>query len=514
MPVADLVIRGARVWQGWRGDVFVVGDTIRRQAEVGARTRVIDADGRSLLPGFQDAHVHPPFGGLHHNRVWLNDAHSIEEYLALIADAPGDGWVTGGGWSMPVFPGGTPRKELLDAVVADRPVFLFNADLHGAWVNSLALRLAGITSSTPDPAYGRIERDPDGSPSGTLHEGAAYWFNDHVVPAPSQQEWQAAILSAQAHLHSLGITGWQDAWVTPATQTAYEALAAQDRLAGRVVGALWWDRHRGLEQIEDLLERRHTSRQFRTTTVKLMLDGVLENRTGALLEPYCCTQDQTGLSFIDPSVLNEAVRLLDSHGFQVHMHAIGDRAVRMGLDAIEAAGGGGRNRHHIAHLQVVHPDDLPRFGHLAVTANCQMLWAYADDQMRELTVPGLGERRGRWQYPFRSLASVTRLAGGSDWPVSSANPLAQIQVALTRREPGADNAPLNAEQAIDRTTALTAFTAGSAFVNHDDLAGRIAEGMRADLVLLGADLATVADDALAEVPVDLTIAAGHVVHER
>lgn len=500
---ADLVIRTAR------GEVAVVGDTIRTGAEVGPGTRVIEAGDRTLLPGFQDAHVHTPFAGLNLNRVWLNDAQTVDEYLDLVAAAPGSGWITGGGWSMPAFPGGTPRKELLDAVVPDRPVFLFNRDVHGAWLNSRALELAGITANSPDPVDGRIERDPDGSPTGCLHEGAAYWVNDHVVPPPSQAEWEDAIRTGQRHLHALGITGWQDAWVTPATQAAYESL----ELTGRVVGALWWDRHRGLDQIEELVARRVTTGNFHATTVKIMLDGVLENRTGALLEPYCCG-DGAGLSFIDPVLLREAVTALDRHGFQVHMHAIGDRAVRMGLDAVEAAGGAHRNRHHIAHLQVVHPDDIARFGQLGVTANCQMLWACRDDQMRELTMPLLGDTRSEWQYPFASLARVTRLAAGSDWPVSTANPLEQIQVALTRVEPGADDQPLVGEQAIDRRTAIAAFTTGSAFVNSDERAGRIADGMRADLVLLGADLAHVADHDLWQVPVDVTIAAGAVVHER
>lgn len=499
---ADLVIRAANA------TVTVVGDTIRSDAEVGPNTRVIEA-ATTVLPGFQDAHVHTPFAGLNLNRVWLNDAETVDEYLDLIAAAPGDGWITGGGWSMTAFPGGTPTRQTLDAVAPDRPVFLFNRDVHGAWLNSRALELAGITASTPDPPDGRIERDADGIPTGCLHEGAAYWVNEHVVPPPTQSEWEAAILTGQAHLHSLGITGWQDAWVTPATQAAYEALD----LPGRVVGALWWDRHRGLEQIEELIQRRRVTGTFHATTVKIMLDGVLENRTGALLEPYCCGQG-SGLNFMAPDLLAAAVTELDRIGFQVHMHAIGDRAVRMGLDAIEAAGGAHRNRHHIAHLQVVHPDDIPRFGQLGVTANCQMLWACTDDQMRELTLPVLGALRSSWQYPFASLAGVTRLAAGSDWPVSSANPLEQIQVALTRVEPGRKDDPLVAEQALDRAVAFEAFTTGSAYVNGDERGGRIADGMRADLVLLGADLQHVSDDELWQVPVDLTVAGGQVVYER
>ena len=332
---------------------------------------------------------------------------------------PESAWITGGGWSMTAFPGGLPRKQDLDAIVPDRPVFLFNRDVHGAWLNSAALAAAGITADTPDPADGRIERDPAGDPTGALHEGAAYWVNEHVVPRPSPAEWEAAIRTGQEHLHSLGITGWQDAWVTPETQRAYRSLADSGELTARVVGALWWDRHRGLEQIDELLERsRFGAPGFHPTTVKIMLDGVLENFTGALLEPYCdgCGghTDNRGLAFIDTDILDRAVTVLDAAGMQVHMHAIGDRAVRMALDAVataRAANGMTDTRHHVAHLQVVHPEDIPRFATLGVTANCQMYWASTDPQMSELTIPYLGRERAGMQYPFASLQRSARA-----WP--------------------------------------------------------------------------------------------------
>jgi predicted amidohydrolase YtcJ len=520
---AELVITAANLWGVGKGDIGVRDGRIV-PAEVGPDTEVIDGRGKTVVPGFQDAHVHTPFAGLNRLRVWLNDADTREDYLRIIADhAAGnkDGWITGGGWSMPQFPGGTPRKEDLDAIVPDRPVFLFNRDVHGAWLNSKALELAGITAGTPDPPHGRVERDPlTGEPTGTLHEGAAYWVNEHVVPTPTRGQWEAAILEGQRHLHSLGITGWQDAWVTPATQAAYIALAEQGQLSARVVGALWWDRNRGLEQIDDLLARRERSAPgFHPTTVKIMLDGVLENYTGALLEPYCdgCGghTDNTGLSFIDPELLSAAVTRLDASGFQVHMHAIGDRAVRMGLDAVQAARtANGRNdhRHHIAHLQLVHPDDIGRFAQLEVTANCQMYWASTDEQMEELTIPFLGPERADLQYPFASLvAAGTRLAMGSDWSVSSANPLVQMEVGITRLDPGnRDGVAFLPSQCIDLGTAMTAFTSGSAFVNHDDEAGTLRAGSRADLVMLGAKLESARS--LADVPIELTVAAGRIVH--
>jgi len=323
--------------------------------------------------------------------------------------------------------------------------------------------------------------------------------------------------------------------VTPATLEAYRSLAAGGRLTGRVVGALWWDRHRGLEQIVDLQAQRERASGaavsagsgvsgFFPTTVKIMTDGVLENYTGALLEPYCdgCGghTDNHGLSFVDRDELAAAVTELDAVGFQVHMHAIGDRAVRNALDAVEAAQrANGRNdhRHHIAHIQVVQPEDVPRFGELGVVANCQTYWAKSDPQMDELTVPFLGRDRADIQYPFESIrAAGARLCMGSDWSVTTADPLEQLEVAVTRAERG--GAAFLPEQRLALDAAVDAFTAGSAYVNHDHDGGALAVGMRADLALLSIDVfaggyVSAAGAPLADASVELTVASGRVVHD-
>ncbi|MER6615655.1 amidohydrolase [Streptomyces xantholiticus] len=551
---ADLVLTGARVRLGrrrWAGAVAVRGGRIAALGEdfssvrdlIGPRTRVLESPGGLVVPGFQDSHVHAPFAGLDRRRLALHDARGrsacLEAIYTYAQRHRSDPWIVGGGWAAEHFPNGCPRKEDLDAVVPDRPVFLFNGDLHGAWLNSRALEMAGITKNTPDPVDGRIERDPvTGEPLGTLQEGAAYWVNDRFVPQPGQEEWEAAILNAQSHLHSLGITGWQDAWVTPATQTAYESLAVQGRLTARVVGALWWDRNRGMEQLPELLERRehglavaspiaHLGSGFLPTSVKIMTDGVLENFTGALLEPYCdgCGghSDQRGITYLDRDLLAAAVTELDAQGFQVHFHAIGDRAVRESLDAISIArSSNGRNdkRHHIAHVQVVHPDDVKRFSALEVIANCQTFWAQSASERDGLTIPFLGAERAGLQFPFAALlASGSRLAMGSDWAVTTANPLEQLEVAVTRTSPQDRNSPpFLPAQRINLDDALDAFTAGSAYVNHDDQAGQIAVGSRADLVLLDTDIfapgfVTDRGAPLSDARVQLTLAAGSVVYD-
>jgi predicted amidohydrolase YtcJ len=495
----------------------------------------VDLGGGTLLPGFIDAHVHPVFAGDGLVRCDLSGVIVASEYLDIIAAYaaahPEAEWITGGGWSMEAFPGGVPTKGVLDAVVSDRPVFLPNRDGHGAWVNSRALELAGIDASTPDPADGRIERDADGSPSGALQEGAQYLVS-RLIPETTVDDWYDGLLAAQRYLLSLGITGWQDAIVgshpgTPDPIDAYLRAASAGTLAANVVGALWWDRERGIEQVAELVERRRQGQagRFRATSVKMMLDGVAENHTAAMLEPYLdghgCSTEQAGLDFIDPAELPRFVTALDREGFQVHFHALGDRAVRNALDAIEAAreaNGDSSQRHHLAHLQVVHPEDIPRFARLGATANIQPLWATHEPQMDELTIPFLGERRSGWQYPFGSLlAAGARLCGGSDWSVSSPDPLAGVHVAVNRTLPeGSGRAgPFLPEQALSPEAAFAAYTSGSAWVNGlEDVTGAIRPGLDADFAVVDADLAHGAAHEIGHACVTSTWIRGEMAYQR
>ena len=502
-PATAVAVGGSRI-----AAVGTAGDA-RISELAGPQTQVVDLRGRALLPGFQDAHVHPAFAGVTMVGCNLIGAASLDEALARIrayADAhPGKEWVAGSGWRMEWFAGGTPGRELLDTVVPGRPAYLTNRDGHGAWANTRALELAGIDARTPDPADGRIERDGDGGPQGSLHEGAASLVGD-LAPRPALDERLAGLLLAQQHMHARGITAWQDAIVgdylgSEDPLPVYLAAAASGKLTARVEGALWWDRGKDAGQLSDLLARRERGQagRFRANTVKIMQDGVAESFTAGMLDPYLdscgCQIRGRGLSHIGAGELREYVTALDAERFQVHLHAIGDRAVRESLDAIQAAreaNGSNDNRHHIAHLQVMHPDDVPRFAALGVTANIQALWAAHEPQMDDLTIPFIGPERAARQYLFGDLIrSGARLAAGSDWAVSSANPLRAVHVAVNRSLPGATGAdaePFLPGQSLGLAEALAAYTIGSAYVNHlDDQAGAIEPGMLADVIVLDRD---------------------------
>ncbi|MGW3508617.1 amidohydrolase [Streptomyces sp. NPDC000994] len=498
---------------------------------IGPRTEVVDLSGKLLLPGFQDAHIHAVYGGMELAECDLSGTVGVDEYLRRIrefADGhPESTWITGGGWSMESFEGGLPNRQLLDSVVPDRPVYLVNRDHHGAWANTRALELAGVTRDTPDPADGRIEREADGTPSGVLQEGAT-GLVARLVPAKTAADRLDGLLRAQRLLHSLGITGWQDALLgefngQPDPSDAYLAAAREGTLTARVNGALWWDRGRGPDQIPELDSRRAELNhgRFRAGSVKIMQDGIAENFTAAMTSPYLdacgCATANSGLSFVDPVALRSHVTELDALDFQVHFHALGDRAVREALDAVEAAraaNGRRATRHHLAHLQVVHPDDIPRFAQLGAIANIQPLWAAHEPQMDELTIPFLGPERAAWQYPFGSLLRAgATLAAGSDWSVSSPDPLAGIHVAVNRREPGAaDGRVFLPEQRLDLATAVAAYTAGSAHVNGLDDSGTLRPGHLADLVVLDRDIFTAPAEEIHTARVLRTYVSGVLVH--
>lgn len=497
------------------GRIAAVGTREEATAAAGRGAVVVDLEGGTLLPGFQDAHVHPLEGGMALERCDLTMVHALDDYLKAArawADAhPAAPWVVGGGWYRDAFPDNRPHRRELDRVVGERPAYFNGHDGHTAWVNSAALRAAGIDRDTPDPANGVIERDPDGEPTGVLVEDAAALVSP-LLPRPSDAELRKGMLTAQAHLHSRGITAWQDAIVgdflgMPDPFDTYRTLESEGLLTARVRGALWWEIDRGLEQLPGLVERRRQTEggRFHAGTVKIMQDGICENCTGAMLAPYLdhagAPTRGTGMSFIPPDQLAEITTALDAQGFQVHFHGVGDRAVRECLDALAAArtaNGANDLRHQIAHLDVVDPQDVPRFAQLGVVANLQPLWARRDLEIEETKLPLLGAAREQHHFPFGSLvAAGAEIAMGSDWPVTSPDPLWGLHTAIHRTAPardphGNDRARTEAlvpEQRIAPDVALRGYTLGSARANHlEDGTGRIRPGALADLVVVDGDL--------------------------
>jgi predicted amidohydrolase YtcJ len=505
----------------------------------GPKTRVVDLRGRLALPAFGDAHVHAVSGGLESLRCNLLGLRTRPDCLAAVAayceKLPADAWVLGGGWAMESFPGGTPTAADLDTVTGGRPAFIPNRDHHSAWVNTAALQRAGVDARTPDPADGRIERDAAGQPAGALHDGAMRLVGRHV-PATSPAELTEGLLAAQAYLHSLGITSWQDACVGAADELGipdafetYRRAAADGVLTADVTGALWWDRTRGPAQLEDLLTRREQAGdgRFRATSVKLMLDGVCETGTAAMSAPYLDGHGHStghrGKLFIEPDELRDVTGRLAAEGFQLHFHALGDLAVSTALDVLEALPEQQRRagRHHLAHLQFITPRDMNRFRALDAVANFQPLWACSDPQMEQLTLPFVGPERAMWQYQIGALARRgAQIAFGSDWPVSTPDPLQEMHVAVNRvlsgrqGEPGTPECdkPFLLGQAILLEDAVDAFTTGVAWVNHaEDVTGQLLPGMRADVAVLDQDLYSIPAGGIGSTSVELTVAAGQVV---
>lgn len=324
------------------GRIVYVGSEPGLEEWIGPKTEMVDLAGGTLLPGFQDSHIHLVSGGVRLDDCQLGSFSTPEEILAEIrrfaAAHPERPWILGGGWQLPAFPQANPHKSLLDAIVPDRPVALNAADGHSIWANSRALELARITKETPDPPNGRIERDPaTGEPTGTLRESAAGLLVN-VVPARSPEQHIEGLRKALQLAAESGITSIQDARAEPKELDAYAALDRSGELTLRVTAALLARPEKGLSQIPELIRQRATYRgkRLRAETVKIFLDGVIEARTAALLEPYVGSEDR-GHPNWEPEALDEMVTALDREGFQIHVHAIGDRAVRLALDAFEKA---------------------------------------------------------------------------------------------------------------------------------------------------------------------------------
>ena len=511
-----MIVHNAQLWLPERTTNTAFAVSNQRISRVGSDDEIlgladggtvcVDAKGAAVLPGFIDAHVHPVGGGLELLGCDLSELHDLESYedrIRAFAANTDSEWIVGSGWFGDVFPGGFPDRQTLDSWIPDRPAFFTSHDNHCAWVNSAALERAGISADTPDPAVGRIERDEDGEATGMLFESAAELVTQ-LLPPREDAQLAEALAAAEERLFSLGITGWHDALIgsalsLPDPLEAYLHHLEAGTLRARVNGSIWWPIGAGVERLEEVLARVERARAggLDVQSIKIMQDGMCENCTAALIAPYSTIEpEMTGESVIAPSVLCEIVATLDRAGLSVHFHGVGDRAVRECLDAVEFARqrNGSGVRHQIAHIDVIDPADVPRFKELGVTANLQPLWARNDQEILERKYPLLGEDRARWHFAFGSLhRSGAHLAMGSDWPVTSPDPLWGLHTACTRTAPTGDLHAVNPEariaaqphERLDVETAIRAYTRGSAEVSGvAEEQGSLEPGKYADFVML------------------------------
>ena len=508
------------------GRIVYVGSDSLPPGLVGPSTEVVDLRGKMVLPGFQDGHVHPISSGVELAECTLDDlttptaiADSIRACAQSQSDRP---WVRGGGWQLPVFKDGNPSKLLLDQAVPDRPAFFYAADGHSAWVNSRALTLAGVTHQTPDPPNGRIERDAQTrEPTGTWREDAIALVAK-VVPPRTDAELAAGLKRAQELANRFGITTVFNAVTDEPSLRTYAAADSQGALTLRVVAAL----HLADPLPDSLLPRLRELRseyagpRVRPTTVKLFADGVIEVRTAALLAPYLDRKGDSGKPIYEPAALKDLAVALDRDGFQIHVHAIGDRAIRETLDAFayaRARNGAHDARHTITHLQLIDSSDVARFRALGVVANFQALWANGDEYLTELAEPALGPSRSRWLYPIASVArSGAVVSGGSDWSVSSLNPLDAIETGISHRPLGdVAQPPWNPSERVDLATMIAMYTINAAYANHMDReTGSIEVGKLADLILLDRNLFETPVEEIHTVQVMRTLLEGKTIFQR
>lgn len=478
------------------GVVRALGDEARASA---AGADEVDLDGGFLMPSFGDGHAHPLYGGLESAGPAVRPCKSVDEIVTAVktfaANNPDDDWIIGASYESSMAPDGLFDAAWLDAAVPDRPVVLRAWDYHTMWVNSVALERAGITADTPDPVLGEIPRRGDGSVLGTLREWGAMDLVNAVTPALREDVRVAALGTAADYYLARGVTWVQDAWVEPADVDTYIAAAQNDLLRMRFNLALYADPRHFDSQVTAYADARRRveavgSPLLTANTVKFFADGVIENETGALLAPYCTALHNHGQQNWEGDSLATAAARVDELGLQIHIHAIGDAAVRQALDAIEHVvrhNAPRERRPVIAHAQLVDDADIGRFAELGVIPNMQPLWSQLDPLMLVLTVPRLGAERADKQYRIRSISeSGAPLAFGSDWPVSSGAPLKGISIAVSRQtEDGEPAGGWTPDEILPVERALSAYTAGVAYQAFaEDSWGRLTPGASADLVWL------------------------------
>ena len=513
------------------GRIVYVGDDEGVAAFVGPDTAVVDLDGRMLLPGFHDAHTHILIGVMAGDECDLLRIETEREVAGKLGqctalDGIGDDrWIVGGGWGEWIWPEANPQKGLLDLLFPDRPVYLESSFGHAGWANSKAFELAGIDSDTPDPPAGIIERDPEtGEASGTLREAAMMLVKD-VMPRMTFEQEKNRVRAGVALANRFGITATIEPGLNDAPLRPIVSLADNGELSLRVIASLSpisWNAGVFDERVFDYLATREQWRRpdIGVDSVKIYMDGVIEFGTSPLLEPYADKEYGSGEFFYEQDAVNDYFQRFDAMGLQIHVHAIGDAAVRRALDGFDhmrANNGASGNRHQITHLQLIHENDRPRFAELDIGAVFQSLWAYPDPAAMELDIPMLGRERTWQMYPLASVHALGgRLVGASDYFVTDINPLLAIETAVTRQNPWTNDGPvLNEDERVDLATMIAAYTINGAYqMKLENEQGSIEVGKRADLVVLDRNLFEIASSEISDTRVVMTLFDGRPVYQQ
>jgi predicted amidohydrolase YtcJ len=535
---ADTIITNARVYtvnpqQKWaeaiavRADkIIFVGDAKSAESYKGPSTKVIDAKGKLVLPGFTDCHVHFMSGSLGLTQVDLTGANTIEEIQKRVKDYaaahPTLPWITGMGWQYPTF-GATalPNKKILDDVLADRPVYLVAYDGHSSWANSKALAMAGIDRNTPDPPNGKIVRDANGKATGALKEAAGDLV-ERLMPKPTREERLTALRKGLHEANRLGVVRVHSAGGDFEYLDLYDELRKNGELTVRQYIAYFLDppelKPEAIEKIEQA-RKKYNDEWISGGAVKTMLDGVVEAHTAAMLGTYADDTSQSGKLFWDPDKYKQAIAELDKRGLQIFTHAIGDRAVRTALDAYENAQKTNHStddRPRIEHIETITAEDIPRFGKLGVIASFQPLHTDPNEDTLKVWAVAAGPDRVSRAWPWRSVESTGgKLAFGSDWPVVTISPWPGVQNALTRQtaegEPAGGWVP---KERINIEDAVRGYTLGAAFAGRrEKTEGSLETGKLADLIILSKDLFTIEPPDILNEEVLVTMVGGKVVYE-
>lgn len=496
---------------------------MQRLALSGAR--ILDAGGRLVLPGFQDAHVHLMDGGTDLvQTAWLGDAITLaglQQALAAHAETDGSAMVMGGGWNNAFFGDANLTRDVLDAVLGDRPCIVYDDSAHSACLNSAACAMVGITRDMPDPPNGHLVRGADGIPTGMLHEDAIYWARGRL-PATPDATYLHGARAGQAHANSLGITGVLDPSITGYQERAYAALAASGGMTLRVSGAAKVNVDDTADSVVTrltALRAAHRTEYFQINSAKFFMDGILENRTAAMIAPYRDAQGGNAPLMFAPDLIAALFTALDAARFQIHVHVIGDLATRATLDGFEAAlraNGPWPSLHQLAHLQVVDPADIPRIAALGAMANIQPLWARHDNSVPDATLAMIGRVREPNTYAFRQmLAAGAPYCLSSDWPVTTLNPFEIIETAVTRQPPRdtGDVPPFYPNERLTVAEAVLGYTAHAAAACwRGHFTGRLVPGFSADLIILDRDILSCDPYEISKTKVMLTLFQGREVH--